>query len=101
MGLQSAGAIMLHLAKTSALGIDPEENARLITASVGEPWEDWEHVLSCPTARLVALSASDSRSFRFARTAMRVLWLVTLASGCARWRRLIGGETVLILDHCP
>lgn len=39
------GAFTLHLGKTSALGIDPGEDARLITASVGEPWEDWEAVL--------------------------------------------------------
>ena len=92
----------LHLATTGALGIGCKTCARLITASVGEPWEDWEHV--CPaiphSARLVALGASDTRSSRFARTAMRELWLVTLACGCALPPPLIGHDSMLILDHC-
>jgi hypothetical protein len=62
---------MLHLAKTSGLGIDPEENARSITASVGEPWADWGQVLSCHSASQAALSASDTRSSRFARSSDR------------------------------
>lgn len=66
VAMQSVGDSSLHVVKTGALGIDPERCARLITASVGEPWEDLEPCAAIPQAW--RRSESDWQSFRSARS---------------------------------
>ena len=77
--MQSVGDSSLYVVKTSALGIDPGRWARLITASVGEPWEDLEPCL--PVRRPGAVASLIGDSFALPGPASQSLWLV---SGCAR-----------------